>query len=199
VIAMKWLRFIFMISAASWFLFALNEFRKEIDNYNLGNASDYQYEKSPPELKKIINTHLIFHEKIKTTFHDLIKDVKPLLNNEDAEKIEERLKAIQKEREEQILTARKEAEVLISQAKDLAEKQKQDTVQKTGDEVAKTVALAKTQIAGEKEKMLVEIKTEVVELIVQASGKILEQVTDKKIDKAIIQNTLKNIDKKSSK
>ena len=86
---MKWLRFIFMISAASWFLFALNEFRKEIDNYNLGNASDYQYEKSPPELKKIINTHLIFHEKIKTTFHDLIKDVKPLLNNEDAEKIEE--------------------------------------------------------------------------------------------------------------
>jgi len=89
----------------------------------------------------------------------------------DAEKIEERLKAIQKEREEQILTARKEAEVLISQAKDLAEKQKQDTVQKTGDEVAKTVALAKTQIASEKEKMLDEIKTEVVELITQTSGK----------------------------
>lgn len=118
---------------------------------------------------------------------------------EDAKKIEERLKAIQEEHEAQILTAKKEAAVLISQAKDLAEKQKQDTVQKTKDEVAKTVALAKTQIASEKEKMLDEVKSEVVELVALASGKILEQITDKKVDKAIIQSTLKDINKKSNK
>ncbi len=117
----------------------------------------------------------------------------------DAAEIETRLKAIQKEREDQIITAKKEAEKILNQIRDLAEKQRQETVQRTKEEVAKTVELAKTQIASEKEKMIGEVKTEVVELISQAAGKILEKVTDKKIDKAIIENTLKEIGQKPTK
>ena len=87
---MKWLRFIVVAMTLMGFLvIVLSEVKKEIDNHNLEHVLNYQYEKSPAKLRKIISAHLILYEKIKIMLNDLIDEVKPLLNNEDAEGIEE--------------------------------------------------------------------------------------------------------------
>ncbi|MFA6215454.1 MAG: F0F1 ATP synthase subunit B [Patescibacteria group bacterium] len=114
----------------------------------------------------------------------------------NADKIQQELQASQKEREEKLVTARKEAEQIIAAAAGIAEKQRQETLQKVKAEVGKTVELAKEQIAAEKVKMIAEVKTEIVDLVTQTTAKILGDVIDKKIDKGLIEKTLKGMTKK---
>jgi len=111
----------------------------------------------------------------------------------EAAAAQEKLEQIEKERQAALTKTKKEAEQLINQARDLAEKQKRETVQKTKEEAAKVVALARKQIEHEKEKMIGEAKTEVATLIIQTAEKILPKITDKKIDRALIENTLKEL------
>ena len=111
----------------------------------------------------------------------------------DASEIEDRLKKVGEENQQRITAARKEAEAIIQQGQQLAEKQKQETIAKTKEEAAKVVAASKQQIVLEKEKMVTEIKKEIGELVTMAAQKVIaEKLTDKK-DQEIIENVIKKI------
>lgn len=111
----------------------------------------------------------------------------------DAKVIEEKLQQVSAEEKRQLLEARKEAEIILAQAQQLADKQKQETADKAKAEVAKIIEASKKQIDQQKQEMVADIKKEVSELVVLAAQKIIaEKLTDTK-DQKIIEDVIKNI------
>lgn len=111
----------------------------------------------------------------------------------EARQIADNLKDSEKQRQDAIQAARKEAEKIIASAQTLIASEKQQGLEVAKAEVKKAVAAGKQEIAKEKEKMIIEVKTQVADLVISAAGKILEKVSDKKIDAELIKETLKEI------
>jgi F-type H+-transporting ATPase subunit b len=111
----------------------------------------------------------------------------------DAEKIAANLKNSEEEKQQIIRAARVAAEQVIGEAKKIAEDERKAGVEKAKTEVRKIVDESKAQILSEKAKMLSEVKGQVAELVILASAKVLEKVTDKKIDAELVKETLKEI------
>ena len=55
------------------------------------------------------------------------------------------------------------------------------------------IAAAKEQIAGEKDRMLKEVKAEVSQLVVLTTKKVLTEVLDENLDAKVIENSLNKI------
>ncbi|OGY49030.1 MAG: ATP synthase F0 subunit B [Candidatus Buchananbacteria bacterium RIFCSPHIGHO2_02_FULL_45_11b] len=112
---------------------------------------------------------------------------------DEARQIADNLKSSEQRHQEAIKAARQEAEKIIGQANALTAAEKQRSVETAKEEVKKVVAAGKKEINKEKEKMLAEVKTQVADLVVSATGKLLEKISDKKIDANLIKETLKEI------
>lgn len=52
------------------------------------------YEESPAKLKKLIDTHRLFHEKIKITLASLVDDLRPYLESSDISELNEIIETI---------------------------------------------------------------------------------------------------------
>ncbi len=112
---------------------------------------------------------------------------------EDARKIETNLAKSEKEREEKILTAKKEAQEIIEASRNQGKQQGQELIESAKREVQTVIAAAKEQIAGEKDKMLKEVKAEVSQLVVLTTTKVLTEVLDENLDAKMIENSLKKM------
>jgi len=112
-----------------------------------------------------------------------------------AKEIEQNLKNTEKEKQEIVRAARIQAEKIISESGALAEKERQKSVEQAKAEVKKVVENGKAQLDSEKEKMIIEARTQVAEMVVLATAKVLEKVVDKKIDKSLIEQTMKEVGK----
>ena len=110
-----------------------------------------------------------------------------------AQQIEANLKQTESERAQKILAAKKEAAVIINQAKEAAAQQRQETIIKARAEVAQVVAASKQQLAQAKDKMVREAKAEVAEVVVLAAEKILAEKLDSKKDQEIINQVLSQV------
>lgn len=93
----------------------------------------------------------------------------------DAKISGERLTQIERERDTTMAKAQKEVGAMFEQAKADAEAMKKDIVAAARSEADDVLRKVRLQMAEEKEKMLYEVKTEVVGFIVEAAGKILER------------------------
>jgi F-type H+-transporting ATPase subunit b len=113
----------------------------------------------------------------------------------DAKKIEENLEKIEKEREAKILTAKKEAQEIITRARQQGQSQGQQMVDEAKKEIENIIATAKEQISQERSQMLKSVKSEISELVVQSTKKILEKTGTKEIDGKIIKESLIHIQK----
>ena len=112
---------------------------------------------------------------------------------EDAKKAQARLEESQKEKEQIVLKARREAKAILEDAHRIGEKNRDEVIAKTKEEAKKVVEDAKAQISAEKSKMLREVKQEVGNLVALATEKILgEKMSDKK-DKEMIENVIGEI------
>ncbi len=116
----------------------------------------------------------------------------------EAKKISENLKNSEQEKQLVIKAARQEAEKIIDESKQIAVEERQKSVAAAKLEVKKVVEEGKTQLDSEKTKMIIEVKTQVADLIVAATTRVLEQVVDKKIDREIVERTLKDLKSKKS-
>ncbi|MDP2587138.1 MAG: F0F1 ATP synthase subunit B [Candidatus Komeilibacteria bacterium] len=112
---------------------------------------------------------------------------------EDARAIEANLAKSEKEREERILAAKKEAQEIIETSRNQGKQQGQEIIESAKREVQTVIAAAKEQIANEKDRMIKEIKTEVSQLVVLTTKKVLTEVLDENLDSKMIENSLKKI------
>jgi F-type H+-transporting ATPase subunit b len=75
----------------------------------------------------------------------------------------------------QLDQARKEANSIVSEARNLAEKARENILAQTKSEREKMIAQAKTEIQLEREKTAQALKTELASLVVNAAGQIIKQ------------------------
>ncbi|PIV50734.1 ATP synthase F0 subunit B [Candidatus Falkowbacteria bacterium CG_4_9_14_3_um_filter_36_9] len=111
----------------------------------------------------------------------------------DAAVIEKKLSLTEKEYQQKIDQAGKEAVKIIDNANELAENKKKEIVAKARDEVGQIINNEKQLLLAEKAKTLKEIKSEVAGLIAMSLEKILEEKVDYKKEKSLIEKMIKKI------
>ncbi|MFA5022328.1 MAG: F0F1 ATP synthase subunit B [Patescibacteria group bacterium] len=118
---------------------------------------------------------------------------------EEAKQISANLKSSQDEKQQIIKEARQKSEALMQQAAQAAVQERQKSVAAAKAEVKKVVDDGKLQLTAEKEKMLAEVKTDVADLVIAAATKVLEKTVDKKINRELVADALKDIKTKDQK
>lgn len=88
---------------------------------------------------------------------------------------------------------RSEAEQVMKSATDTAEKLKHDATLNAQQQAEKIIEQARTAIDAEKAAMLKEVHSNVAELVVTASEKILKAKIDSSADKALISESIKGV------
>lgn len=91
----------------------------------------------------------------------------------------------------EISTVRTEATAIISQAKQSAEELKANTLKTTADEQNRLIEQTKARLEQEKGLMIQQAKTELADIVVDATSKILKAKIDPVKDKQLIDEALK--------
>ena len=108
------------------------------------------------------------------------------------ELIEKQLQETAQVREQQLRTATAEAEAILKKNIAAAEQTKLELVSTATQEADKILTTAKRAIEGEKQQMLRDVRTEIADLVVMATEKILHEKLDEKKDKDFINQLIAN-------
>tara|TARA_B110000438_G_scaffold45849_1_gene45991 strand:+ start:7942 stop:8517 length:576 start_codon:yes stop_codon:yes gene_type:complete len=111
-----------------------------------------------------------------------------------AEKARLELAGINKESEAILSKSRTQAQTIVADAKSAADKLKEDIVSKAKEEADGQLKKAKNQISVEKDRALLEIRQEVVELSITVAEKIIKKNLSKDDNTSIIEDSLNKLD-----
>ena len=112
---------------------------------------------------------------------------------EDAKKAKQELERLSAEGDEIIAKARSEAQGIVSEGKKAAEQLTATTINKAKEEAMANLSAAKEQIKIERDKAIVEIKGEVVNLSLSIAEKLVKKNLSKEDNKSLIDESLKNV------
>ena len=105
---------------------------------------------------------------------------------EDAKKAKQELERLSAEGDEIIAKARSEAQGIVSEGKKAAEQLTANTLNKAKEEAMANLSAAKEQIKIERDKAIVEIKGEVVNLSLSIAEKLVKKNLSKEDNKSLI-------------
>lgn len=108
----------------------------------------------------------------------------------DAEDSHKKLAEISEKEKAVLVEARKQAQEIIKKAEESAVASATEISASAKNQADKMLETAKKQIEQEKEKILTEIKSEVADMVVLATEKILNKKIDQESDKTIIEEAL---------
>ncbi|PWB38488.1 MAG: ATP synthase F0 subunit B [Parcubacteria group bacterium] len=114
---------------------------------------------------------------------------------DDAKHAAERLDEVEQEIKGKLQETKKTAAQILEEAKKNSEITRQQSTEKTKQEVELIIAKAKLQINSEKEAMVVSARQAVAALVVDALHKILSQGVSKDLDQKYIEKVLKEFKK----
>ncbi|MFH1523098.1 MAG: F0F1 ATP synthase subunit B [Patescibacteria group bacterium] len=109
----------------------------------------------------------------------------------DAEKAAGRLIEIADKEKDIITKAKKEALIILDQAKQQGEENGKKMIAKAKEEIGQIINQEKQKIQIEKAKTLKDIKTEIGDLVARTVAKVLDKKLDKKEDNELIKKILK--------
>ena len=112
---------------------------------------------------------------------------------EDAVKAKTELERLNAESEEIIAKARSEAQTIRVEAKSAAEKIKADVMVQAGEDAKKIRDEAKKQIQVEKDKVINEIRQEVVNLTMTVAEKVIKKNLSKEDNQSLIEDSIKHL------
>lgn len=112
---------------------------------------------------------------------------------DQAEKARREAESLGKKNEELLARAEREAQELIRQAKDAAQKLQTDLIEHAKSEAGKLLDTAKREIDNDKKTALVELRQEVAFLAVNAAGKIIGTTLDVDKHKKIVDEFIKDM------
>ena len=110
-----------------------------------------------------------------------------------AEQIEKDFESLKVKEGEVLGKAQKEAQVILSETKKVAEVERARLKDQTKQEIATIVADAKKKITLEKNKASEELKSEVAALVLKATEKVLGEKAPKSIDKKLLDEVIKEL------
>lgn len=113
----------------------------------------------------------------------------------EAEKANTEAKALLEENRKLLAQARTQAQTLVAEAKSAAEKERTAAIEKTRHEQDELLARARREIAAERDKALVDLRREAVDLSLAAASKLIGQKLDSAADKAMVESYLASLEK----
>lgn len=110
-----------------------------------------------------------------------------------ADEIEKRVELIEKEKEEIISQAQKQAQTIIETAHSQGQARQDEIIQSAKKEVERVIAKGKDQLAEEKNIMMKEMKKEIVDLALKATTRILKDQVDEVKSKSLAEETIRKL------
>ena len=114
---------------------------------------------------------------------------------EDAERANVAAQHLLEEHKKTVAAARAEAQEMISKAKSVAEKEREALLAKAREEYEALLARARKDIEAEKEKALVALRREAVDLSIAAASKVIESNLDTEANRKLVANYLASLEK----
>jgi len=109
----------------------------------------------------------------------------------DADEIESRLALTEKEREDIIIAAKKQANLIVEEANKRGEAKRNELLVKAKEEIGQVINAEKEKLARDKAETLKEIKSEVAELVVMTVEKVLNEKMTSDKDRELIKKMVK--------
>jgi len=116
---------------------------------------------------------------------------------EDAEKANALAQQLLEEHRKTIAAAKGEAQELLAKAKTVAQKERELLLAKAREEYEALLARARKDIDAEKEKALVALRREAVELSIAAASKVIEANLDTDANRRLVTDYLATLDKEA--
>lgn len=113
----------------------------------------------------------------------------------EAEKMHADAKAALDENRRLLVEARTSAQAMIAEAKSAAEKERAVAVDKARHEQEELLARARREIAAEKDKAVVELRREAVDLSLAAASKLIGQRLDSEADRSLVLKYLASLER----
>ena len=114
---------------------------------------------------------------------------------EDAERANAEAQRLLEEHKKAAAAARAEAQDMIGKAKQVAEKERAALLAKAREEYEALLTRARKDIDAEKEKALVALRREAVELSIAAAAKVIEANLDTEANRRLVSEYLESLDK----
>ncbi len=145
---------------------------------------------------QLINFAIVFSVLYFFAFKPLVKTMSERTEKidkslKDADEIEKRLALTEKEREDIINAAKKQANILLEEAAKRGEEKKEELVAKAKEEIGQVINNEKEKLSRDKAETLKEIKKEVAELVVLTVEKLLNEKMTSDKDKELIKKLVK--------
>ena len=112
---------------------------------------------------------------------------------DSAKNAQEEAEKLLSKHQEMIKSAEQEAQNLIRENKDLAEKSKQEILAQDRNTAQNFIEKAKADIEKEKEAALLSLRTEVADLVISATRKIIGETLDEAKHRRMVDDFIRNI------
>jgi F-type H+-transporting ATPase subunit b len=112
---------------------------------------------------------------------------------EQAEQARQQAQALLEEHRRQLAAAEEQVQRLLSEGRVLAERQRAETAEKANVSARHTVAQAKEEIQREKDAALVQLRTEVADLVIGAASKVLDKNLDTPAQRSLADAAIREI------
>jgi F-type H+-transporting ATPase subunit b len=113
---------------------------------------------------------------------------------DEAEQANGEAKKLLDENRRLLAEARTQAQALVADAKSAMEKERTGAIEKTRHEQDELLERARREIAAEREKALVALRREAVDLSLAAAGKLISQRLDGASDRALVEGYLASLE-----
>lgn len=118
-------------------------------------------------------------------------------NIEEAQRLKEESEALSAEHRAQLAEARREAQKIIAESRDAAERVRKDIEEKARAESQAILERARAEIERGKVAALEQIRRESVEIALEAAGKLIGQNLDGETDRALVEQYLAGLQEQS--
>ena len=118
---------------------------------------------------------------------------------EDAEKANAEAQRLLDEHKKQIAAARNEAQDILTKAKTVAQKEREALLAKAREEYEALLARARKDIDAEKEKAILALRREAVELSIAAASRVIEANLDTDANRRLVTEFLESLAKTEQK
>jgi len=147
-------------------------------------------------IAQLVNFAIVFAVLYLFAFKPLVKIMTERSQKIDqslknADEVEKRLVSTAQEREEVIMTAKKQANLIIEEADKNGEKKRQELLVQAKEEIGQVINKERAKLVQEKADTLKEIKKEIAELVILTIEKLLDEKMTKAEDEKLIKKIIK--------
>jgi F-type H+-transporting ATPase subunit b len=115
---------------------------------------------------------------------------------DEAERARAEAARLLEEHKRTIAAARNEAQELVARARGVAEKERQTLLAKAREEYEQLLARARKEIGAEKEKAILELRREAVDLSIAAASKLVEAKLDTDANRRLVMDYLATLEQR---